>query len=522
VNAFQALQKLQAWKEGHPLPRGETLHFPISDDEGVLVLAFVRMGGESSPWGIAFGSPASGPNVRTVTEPRDREQVAAMVAEFAPALLEHVLHPEYSGLVVSSHRDERPLRQLWVPNSSHVDMLHHLAYAYTFARKGQPERVPVLNSLGRAAGWLFREFNRPGQVSVMAASDALRESYTFPCEEIRQGHLGYLLAWLETRGNLQTRLAAVELAERRSISTSLDPAVERDDLAERVERFAEARREVRKSDERRAAREIAQILQKELEHRFERTVAAIERLRGDRRRLNRGVKQLVADAHASQWWEYLQTERKILDNPGARVFIPSPETDRHSATAAAHYFVQQGCEERRASLLLEDDREMQAEALAAGEAIQGTIRAVAEEGTGRASKPVWTVETDGEAPTKLRKGQMVFVARLRSRKGRIRDVSIRGGNTLFELEITALKTQPRVNVKGAVLKATDKALRGTVVMLLPSSLDGIHELKKKKLYERGTPGSWVTDARPGGYRADLPTEVSGLFDGPRQLGGSGE
>ena len=150
-----------------------------------------------------------------------------------PALLAHVFHPEYSDLEVYEPRQPRPLRQLWLPNASHVEMLHHLRYAYTFARKGEPERVELLNAVGRAAGWLFREFNRPGQIAVMAASQALKESFVFPCEDVRQGHLGYLLAWLETRGTRETRLVAAAEAEKRSISTALVPALEKDELADR-------------------------------------------------------------------------------------------------------------------------------------------------------------------------------------------------------------------------------------------------------------------------------------------------
>ena len=49
-------------------------------------------------------------------------------------------------------------------------------------------------------------------------------------------------------------------------------------------------------------------------------------------------------------------------------------------------------------LLVHDDREMQAELVARGEAIAGTIIAVRDEGTGRKTIPVWTVESDGELP----------------------------------------------------------------------------------------------------------------------------
>lgn len=514
MNPFQALRRLEAWKEGRPVPRGATLHFPLADDEETLVLALVKMGGETAPWGIAWGRPGGEPEVRVVPEPRDRDAVAGMVTELAPALLSHLFHPEFSDLEIFEAKQQRPLRQLWLPNASHVEMLHHLAYAFTFAKKGEPERVALLNAAGRAAGWLFREFNRPGQVFVMAATNALKESFVFPCEDLRQGHLGYLLAWMETRGKRETRLAAAAAAERRSISTALAPALEKEELADRVERYGEARREARKGEERRLAKEIAATLEVELRHRFDLTVEAIGRLRADRKPRNAGVEKLIAEGWESQYRDYLRRERLLADDPGGAVFVPSPETDRDPAWAARNYFTQQGCEERRATLLLADDLEMQAEAVASGDAVQGTIRKVRDAGLGRVTIPVWEVETDDEAPTKLRKDKDVFVASLPGRKGRVVDVGLRSGRTVFTIEITGLKTVPRMNVGGTVMPATDGRLVGERVVLLPATAEGIHARKRRKLGEKGAPGAWLTDARPTGKRSRIPAEVAGPLDAP--------
>ena len=48
-------------RSGKPLPRGETLRVKRLPDEQILILAFVKMGGESSPWGIAYGRPGRSP-----------------------------------------------------------------------------------------------------------------------------------------------------------------------------------------------------------------------------------------------------------------------------------------------------------------------------------------------------------------------------------------------------------------------------------------------------------------------------
>ena len=96
MTGHQAVRRLMAFAAGKPLPHGETLCVPkpgrtlVPDD--ALVVAFVRMGGESSPWGVAFGHPGRKPDVLMVPEARTRDYVADMMAEFAPVLLRHVLH----------------------------------------------------------------------------------------------------------------------------------------------------------------------------------------------------------------------------------------------------------------------------------------------------------------------------------------------------------------------------------------------------------------------------------------------
>ena len=519
MNAFQALRRLQAWKEGRPLPRGETLHFPLAEAAETLVLAFVKMGGESAPWGIAWGRPDREPGIAVVPEPRNRDAAAELVAGFAPALLAHLFHPEHGEFQVYGPDGVRPLRQLWLPNASHVEMLHHLQYAYAFARWGDPERVALLNALGRASGWLFREFNRPGQMLVMAATEALKESYVFPCEDVRQGHLGFLLAWLEEAGDREARLAAAAEAEKTSVSTALTPSVEKLELEDRVGKHRLAVRDGHESEARRFSREIADVLTAELTRRFERTAKAIEVLRADGRRANRHVDALTKDGWAAHWWDYLGTERRLADASGGPVFVPSPETDRDPSWAARNYFTRLGCEDRRLSLLLDDDAEMQAEAIAAGEAVDGTIRSVRDEGRGRVTVPVWDVETDDDAPTKLRKDKDVFVAGLRSRKGRIRDIRLEDGRTVFTIAIEGLKTVPRKSAGGAVLPATDPRLVGEPVILLPAVAEGIHERKKKKLRAAGAPGSWLTDSRPAKRLPRLPEEVAGPLDAPADADG---
>ena len=93
------------------------------------------MGGESRPWGVAYGPPGK-PRILTVPEARDRELVGEMMENFAPALLEYVGHPKYV-----KQQSVSSLPNVWLPNASHVEMLHFLAFTYTFAKRGDPARM---------------------------------------------------------------------------------------------------------------------------------------------------------------------------------------------------------------------------------------------------------------------------------------------------------------------------------------------------------------------------------------------
>ena len=118
------------------------------------------------------------------SEPRDRDLVADMAAATARLFLEHFRRPDFDDESPSDWRQITTLRQLWLPNPSHLDMLHFLNYTYTFTKFGDTDRAMLLNKLGRLMGWLFREAHRPGQITVMVATDGLREAYSFPAEDI--------------------------------------------------------------------------------------------------------------------------------------------------------------------------------------------------------------------------------------------------------------------------------------------------------------------------------------------------
>jgi hypothetical protein len=354
---------------------------------------------------------------------------------------------------------------------------------------------------------LFRESQRPGQVAVMVATDALRSSYVFPAESARQAHLAYLLAWLETRGGRERRLEKAQAEEQHSIATSLEPALERGVLSDAVERWGDANKADKARVASKEAKTIHGALAQELVRRFDLVERAIRHLKDDSREFNPGVDRLVAAGFEEQWYQYLRMEKRMDDETDGPAFTPSPETDRYAPAAASRYYIHQASEEFRLAALIHHDEELQAEVLAAGDGIRGMIRRVDDEGTGRERIPVWRIDVPDEAPLRARVGTCLCVAGLPSRVVEIRRIERkRGGGLDVEVEVTGLKTTPRLNPTG-VWPASDSRYQGVEVTLLPVSKDRIPREKSKRVWNRESPGAWLTHVAPGGVKAVMPADV---------------
>lgn len=520
MNGLDVVQRLRAFKSGSPTPRGETMHLGIASDPNILLLAFLRMGGESRPWAIAFGHPGEEPTVLTVPEGRNRDLVADMCADFTPVLLEHLRTPGYTTNDPTSWEELAPFRQIWVPNATHLDMLHHLAYAYAFTKWGAGKRGR-LNAFGRACGWLFREANRPGQQHVMPATEALRSSYTFPAQDIRQGHLGFLLAWLETAGDRDARLEAALAAEELAISATLDPDLERRHAEPVLEQWAQARADGNTASMETAAATLAVFQRDEIRRRYDLTLRAIDVLRGDPRRVNAGAAVLMTEGLKEQWFQHTRLELRQNDPDDGFAFFPSPETDRYPAAAASRYQVHQASEDLVASVLLHDDVEMQLEAIAKGDAFRGVITQVEDRNPGRGMTPVWTVVSANQGVMRLREGSWVCVIGTPKRTGRILSFSDEpDGHRVFEVEITDWKTIPKSAPPG-LLRSDDEELVGTSVGFVKNSAEQISRRKSRMVWKAEVPGSWLTHATPTGPRAILDPDVAENIDEIEPIRGAG-
>lgn len=513
MNSRQCFARLLAYKAGRPLPSGETLHFHIAKNADLLILAFVKMGGESGPWAVGFKTPGKKATVLTTPEPRRRQSAAQMIEKLAPILLTHLRHPEHDDTRIEDADHGLPVRQIWLPNSGHIEMLHQLAYTYTFTKQGEPEEVAVRNAVGRACNWLFSESERPGQMTVMAANAALHDSYIFPCETVRQAHLGYLLAWLGTQGGIEARLAAASAAEASPIAPSLDPELEREQLQPWLEDWnkADAAGDT-KAAEAHAAR-IAKLLTSEVERRLALVEDAITLLRADERRMNPGVNELCTASLSAHWYNYLSGEYRRLEGGGKPVFTPSPETDRNPGAAAAAYTRQEEAAELYERALLPHDAELRAQAVADGSAIRGTITAIEDLTEGRRKLIYWTVEAAGLVPLKFREGSELCIADYESRHLAIESIRpLPNGRRSIRFRVTAGFQEKRLPGRRHILVPENPALMGTSVFLVDKPSPRLGHLKRTHASEKGTPGSWLTHMKPSGVRADLPAEITGQGD----------
>ncbi|MEZ4409444.1 MAG: hypothetical protein R3A52_23685 [Polyangiales bacterium] len=515
MSANDLLDRLRAWDEGRPVPTTAALPFPRVPDAQRLVVAFVRMAGESSPWGVAAGAPDAKPRFYTVPEPRNADLHAAFVESFSAEILAHVGHPEHLPPPAQGESaTERPFprellasRQLWMPGSTHVEMLHLLDFRYTLAMTGEEQRLKRVRALGRACGWLFRESTRPGQVRVHDATARLRQLYAFPAETVRQQHLGYLLAWLGS-GDRDARLAAAARAEKLSVGVTMHPEYERSALLARLEDF-NARRRANDLGAFAKATEIHDALVSELDRRWKLTVEAIRAVDADPRPDNPLLPQVVAlgaNECQFQYWAHEQRALRADLSPEEKKRLGShPETDFSPPRAASRYFAHLHAFETANAELVHGDEVLLERALDAGNGFSGTVTAVAP--GSKKGRAQWTLETSSDDALRLREESKVCLIGARKRGGSI--VSV---NTTPEGKreiVVDLRGVAKKEVTAALPDPTSAAWVGRRVRFLDDAVVGLSLSKGMKVWNAEGPGSWLTHAAPRPEATEIPKEPVG-------------
>lgn len=495
VNSRTLVRRLRAWNVGAPVARGTTIHTGVSDEDNRFLLAFVRMGGESRPWGVIWKAGTGTTKVRSVGEPRTRAFVDEMLVELAVDLAVHLGHPAYGdthGPTSSEPMELGELPQIWVPNASHIDMLHFIAYAYS-RRKGSEEADIALRMLGRMSLHLFLESRRPGQQIIVDASRALRSAYDFPCEDARQAHLGLLVSWIENRGDRDKGVEAALDAERLSIAISMDPALERDPLNDLVDDYNKSRTNRGKGSTS-IERQIHAVLSEELNRRLDLTKRAIAHIEHDERDYNEGLNDLTRKTADQLFYGLMRAEQRAFDQ-GKEPFYPDPETDRDPRTAAHRYYMNSASQDRERSALIHFDRELEAEAINDGAAFRGVITSVEDEGSGRKTIPVWTIVDSSPGALSLRQHDKVCVVGSPKRVAVIREITPHANGSLeLEVEIIELKTKNNADWPHRMAGA-DQSWLGQAVTLIGTSFASMTERKAQKAISRDSaPGDWMIGA----------------------------
>lgn len=484
-------RRLRAWRQGCPVPSSSLRGFRIGTPDEILRLALVRMGGESAPWALGWAIGDGEPQVHSVPDPRKRELQPRMLEPLAEALIDH-LRPREGW---------RP--QIWVPNGTHLEMLHLLGYALRPKQNLDQSPSQALIRLGKLASALFRESTHPGQQLAMDASRVLREFYAFPAQPTRAAHLGFLLAWLEETGDRGSRRRAAATAEQQPVGWSLDPELERHPLEALVQSFDKNSAPDGDSDIRDdASRCIAAVLHDEVSRRLELVRRTIDRLRSDSRRESRGVQVL---ASASDERVKLIFERATASTVDAESIarLPSPSGSRDPLAAAREIAALNYAAALQHDALAPFDELLQDGLIAAGDGFVGVVERIGTELTtpnSRTSRALWTMRMAHGGDLRLKVGDAVFVGTGTDWKATITAIDQdANGDRQIDLAFDSYGSA----AKEVTAKVTNAILVGSTHRVVKQAGSGMarrHLGELIKLSKDAGPGSWAISAPPRGGR----------------------
>lgn len=500
MSVREVTRKLQAWELGHPIPRYETIHHAVVPADQALVVAFVRMAGESRPWAIAWGTVGSTPRIEAVADGRVRDDVADLCASFAEDLLAHLRVHNWTFDPVDASAAPDELRQVWVPNGQHVAMLHQLNYTYSQTKFGGSNQE-ILRALGRVAGWLFRDTSRSGSQHLVDASRALGDAYVFPAQDARTAHLGYQLAWLTTEGDRDQRTAAATLAEGLTVSPTMDPTLDRDKLEPLVDEWNKLRRSG--GDLAPTATSIADLLGPEVERRWRLAESAYVLLSDDPRPVNAGVSALVVEAHQEFWYQHQRIELRLNDPNQGPAFVAHPETDYHGSAAASRYLIHAAADEAHIGHLIHHDQVLFEEALDDGHAFEGVVLGVEDASTGRGVDPVWHLQLVGGGQYRLRENARLTPYGSRGHEATVSELEVGPDSVRLEIRWTTRKTMALSC--GIQAKPLDSSWVGVTVPFVVSDAASLTKRRSQRVWKaKDGPGAWLTHGA-----APVPVAIEG-------------
>jgi hypothetical protein len=518
-------RKLRAWDEGRPLPRYDTIHHAVVPADQALVVSFVRMAGESRPWGIAWGLVGTEPKIRSVPDGRVRDDVGVLCADFAEDLLEHmrVHNFTYDPAPEPQHANPDEIRQVWLPNGQHIAMLHHLSYTYSQTKFGGANQE-ILRALGRLSGWMFRDVSRAGSQHVVSASGLLDENFVFPAQDTRTAHLGFQLAWIATSGDREARMQAATEAETKPVSPTLDPVLDRDRIADLVDAWQGGRRDG--TDVSGQADEIEEILADELRRRWELAERAYRVIEADERPVNAGVAELLKRAQGEFYYQHQRIELRHADPSRGPAFIAHPETDFHGSAAASRYLVYAAADEAYANALVHADDALFAETITDGRAFIAHVDEVwtvaIRSASGRGSptrKPHWKLRLDPSLPHRLRESARITPRGSPGHEATVIELDADANDLYVTIEWTKRKTMALNHDLAA--KPDDGVWEGENVAFVQSDASSLTDQRSQRVWKvKDGPGAWLTHgpvSPPIEITADDAGDVDLVIDDVAQI-----
>lgn len=477
-NARQVVRKLRAFQSGHALPKYSTIltHLP----EAPAFLAFVRMSGETRPWGIAFGTEETGPKIYAAVDGRDREQIQSSLEEFSIDFINYFQVENFTFEPITKdnlHLDTPP--QLWLPNSSHVDMLHFVNYMYWKPRTDD-EMDTYRTTLSRLSGWLFRESKLKGQQLVIDSAACLRENFVFPVDDVTISNPAVALEWLTPRDSIQDQLQNTRTYAEDAAGTTLQPE---------VEKLLEPLLKKKENNE----FEIGLVITAELERRWSLALNAFQALNKDSRPSNPGSLVLLEESLKRYVDGFQYSERRKSENPGEPTFTPHPETDNHGSAAAAAYFDLQGAESKYLPALIHSDEELLKDAIFSGHAISGNVVRVFSEQTGVRSKEIyWVFRVEARDDFRIREGERL--APMGDPGHSVKVVSVEFfDETRIDLVLHWKNRKTMELTSGPALVPVDNAWESEKIYFVPVDSSEFSKQSRKKVWKaREGVGSWLT------------------------------
>lgn len=478
MDNLDLLMTLQAYREGRPIPKGDTMRVDIADAQNTLQIAFVRMGGESTPWGIAIKKPDGVLKVFTVPDPRKRTELSVMLRQFWRYLRDQLESFKY--------QDDSDHFQIWLPNSSHLDMFHYLALRYIYT-KHEPEGAEFrgmaseLRGLARFCNWVFQESQRPGQTTVVLATQALKESFFFPADNLRQAHLGFLLSWLRDDIDSEERFRLAQEEEKIPISATLAPEVEKDFLEKPVSIYG--RHDTPADTKKWASSNIAKVITKELETRVSLVERTYHLLLDDERDFNPGLDSLRKESKSDFDYNYIRVEGLIAD--GETPFIKGVETDNSYKVAVRGFLEKEEASTIASNALLPYDEYLKQKAISAGDAIEGRLVRIEKIKNGRSTFINWEIRGSDVNPLRIREGNTVYLSELPNSALTLEEIEPEEGGRVYRLSVKSPKT-----TKGGFDMAAKK-LEGQTVLLFAKPYTGSKWGKFKVINKPDLPGDWL-------------------------------